>query len=489
MIWHIFRKDWKLLWWKVLIVEALLVAGVIMQTAGGHFGPAKKAPIGLLIVGFAAALVLMTELVQLDPLAGAGQDWVARPVSRMELLLAKVLFVLLTLALPMLLTEMGQDLAVGVPFGKALWGATFDTVSGVLSIGLPALAFAALFRNLTQTIAASFIAILALFTVGFAIQGNVRFPLAGTATGSGIQWMFDLTGSVFYFAGALFIFAIQYSRRRTILARWVTAGVFLLVCFTPLLPWDAAFAVEQSLSPVAGAGANAKIIFHPPSAPVHTYSPLAECVPIAVSGVASDSWLNIDGVQVSLLGEGDRVLWSDRMSEQSVTDSTPVLDQLRGDLSPASNGRCQLMGIPQGIVNKVWNQPRRVRLDYSLTLFAQDKTYAMPAWNGDQRMPGIGWCRTRVGQTLELGCVSDDKPMCLEAGVPRGPGDPDPAYSCKPDYDAMRGGPDVTPWQVTLSFAARPGDKLVLRTYKPLDHFTRQMTTREIMPDWHTTKN
>jgi hypothetical protein len=60
------------------------------------------------------------------------------------------------------------------------------------------------------------------------------------------------------------------------------------------------------------------------------------------------------------------------------------------------------------------------------------------------------------------------------------------AYYCKPDYDVLRG-VSIDPWGGPLVFNVHKGDTLTLRTYRPLDHFERQVTTSEIkLKDWLT---
>jgi hypothetical protein len=477
MIWHIFRKDWKLLWWKVLIVEALLACATIADSRQGHFHSTDAATNLLGMLTFVAGFFLVMELAQLDPLVGAGQDWVARPIRRMDLLLAKVLF-LLVAVVPLVLIETVQGLAAGVPFGRSLTGSTLDSFSVLASSGLPALAFASLFRNATETIAATFVAVLTKIAISWVVQGNGNFPLTGTATGSGLNWLIDTGETWVYFAGALVVLAIQYFRRKTIRARWVAALVLVITTLAPLLPWQYAFALERRLSPGAGAGVN--IFFDPSAVPVSD-NVNSVCIPIAISGVAGNSWLNIDSVRASLL-DGGKTVWSKRLFGATGAE-TPMRNRMRGVLWNTTNGGiCQPMDIPRDELNQYESQPVRVQFDYSLTLFMPDKSYAIPAWNGDQRMPGLGWCRTRMKDYPELGCISESGPVCLEATL-NAPGHAK-AYYCKPDYDVLRG-VSIDPWGGPLVVSAHKGDTLALRTYQPLDHFERQVTTSKIkLKDW-----
>jgi hypothetical protein len=178
MIWHIFRKDWKLLWWKVLIVEALLALATFAASLQGHFRFTQTATFVWGTLSFVAGFFLVTELAQLDLVVGAGQDWVARPIRHMDLLLAKVLF-LLVAVVPLVLIETAQNMAAGVPLGRSLAGATLDSFSELASAGLPILAFASLFRNATETIAATFIVVLAKIAIGLRSSGQRQLSVNG----------------------------------------------------------------------------------------------------------------------------------------------------------------------------------------------------------------------------------------------------------------------------------------------------------------------
>src|SRR5208282_335158 len=64
-------------------------------------------------------------------------------------------------------------------------------------------------------------------------------------------------------AGAAALLGTQYFLRKTILSRWVMAGVILLYLLTPPVPWLSAFALEQRLSPDPGAANAVTIRFEP----------------------------------------------------------------------------------------------------------------------------------------------------------------------------------------------------------------------------------
>ncbi len=154
MIWHIFKKDWKLLRWQAVAVVALATGSTLADAQRGYFGGTDptRAEAALIILSVLAGLFLITELVQQDPIPGGAQDWLVRPVKRADLLLAKLLFILLALEAPMLIIVVVKDCARGFPLGATLSAVTLEMLSMTVSLGLPALALASLFRGVTETI-------------------------------------------------------------------------------------------------------------------------------------------------------------------------------------------------------------------------------------------------------------------------------------------------------------------------------------------------
>ena len=94
MVWHIFRKDWKLQWKHFLAVAAIQFLPAIIRVKLGLFGedPTLEyllAPLGYIVL---ASSLLTVVIVQQDSIPSSREDWLTRPVRRSDLLLAKLLF-------------------------------------------------------------------------------------------------------------------------------------------------------------------------------------------------------------------------------------------------------------------------------------------------------------------------------------------------------------------------------------------------------------
>ena len=108
--------------------------------------------------------------------------------------------------------------------------------------------------------------------------------------------------------------------------------------------------------------------------------------------------------------------------------------------------------VPGAVYNRLKAELVDVHLDYAFTSFRENATYAMPARDGRQRMPGIGWCATKVndaGTQVLFRCLQPgERPSCLALvleHIPTGRRNPEVSM-CAPDYSpylAQLSGVDV----------------------------------------------
>src|SRR5262245_58211302 len=144
MIWHILKKDWKLLWRLVVAVAAghWLVAVVLFKL--GHFGDNRTLRSFLSLfefIAFSGSGFLTVAAVHLDAIHGVRQDWLVRPVKRRDLLLAKFLFVLVMVEGPILAANIVEALADGFPLNQSMGAAASQGAYLLLGYLLPLLAF------------------------------------------------------------------------------------------------------------------------------------------------------------------------------------------------------------------------------------------------------------------------------------------------------------------------------------------------------------
>ena len=163
--------------------------------------------------------------------------------------------------------------------------------------------------------------------------------------------------------------------------------------------------------------------------------------------------------------------------------------------------------VPGAIYNRVKAEPIDVHIDYTFTLFRAAASYAIPARDGDQRMPGIGWCSTMVndaGTRVLFRCLQPgERPPCLALALEHAPsGQRNPEVSmCAPDYSPYPGHvlPDaVSRFVGSLPFYDPAGSirypvggpqlaeaRVVVTDFRPAAHFAKRVVIPAVrLQDW-----
>jgi hypothetical protein len=517
MVWHIFKKDWKLLWVFVIAVASLHWISAFILYKQGLFGEdpmlemlAETVP----TLAFFGSMFLIAAIVHLETLPGVRQDWLARPIRRGSLLLEKFVFVVLAVEGPIVVANVFEGLANGFSLSSSLQAAASYAVCLLFFIILPIFALASVTRNMTE---AFIFGCGCTFIIGayLMVAGYMNRSAHGTlisVTHSGIGWI----GEIFRFAlvavAAGMILGLQYFRRKTITARFLVVGFGLLLLTSIFLPWKPAFALQERLSPKAAAEALTTMTFDPARGQFKSPSGLASgngqrgsgqdnaevFLPLRIDGVGNDAILLTDHVEVRLIGQDGRATY------HGVGDG---LEVAREGPNPAEAPIYQQIEMPMSIYANAKDQPAQVQVDYSLTLFSLVRSYAMPALNGDERMPGWGWCRTKMNQAgtvVELRCMEPgDGPTCGTAVLETtSTGARNPARSfCRSDYGPFRNDPvpdNFARFGTNLPFRdpsglakfpvdgpQLPNSRVVIRMYEPEDHFTRSLVIPQVkLKDW-----
>ena len=168
------------------------------------------------------------------------------------------------------------------------------------------------------------------------------------------------------------------------------------------------------------------------------------------------------------------------------------------------------ISVPREIYQRIADQPIRVEIDYSLTLWRQKETQTLPAAGGDQRTTQLGWCGTKVaddGLEILYGCVrAGNEPSCISVTLEHPPTGARNRRGggCRPDFSLYRSGfyrddvlghlmvalpftdPSVPdPLAVRVSMLAEA--TVTARAYQAQDHFVRHMVIPEIrLREWAT---
>jgi hypothetical protein len=518
MIWHIFKKDWKLLWPLVVGVALLHFASATVLFKLGRFGE-DRTLIPLLNMLYIIAILgsgfLIAALVHQDAIPGVRQDWLVRPVKRLDLLMAKLLFLLTAVTTPILMADLMEALADGFPLRQSLTAAISRSVCLLFFLGLPMLAFTSLTKNFMETI----VAVVAVFFIGAAFMGSVRSPNYFLVLNSGIGWVAQSAWLAILCVGVAAMLGLQYFRRKTMSAIWVAATVELLFLFAGFMPWQAAFAVQQRRAPSPGAGGPVSIAFDPKADKLRRTEKISSNdmyrthrliggslfvqLPLRVEGVPDDSILKADLSEALIIGPDGKA------QRLGVGNDLEIRNEGHG------NGEKRVhhgIHIREDLYHRYKDQPIRLEIDYSMTLFQLTASHALPALGGDERMPNIGWCATKVndaGTSVNVRCLEPGwAPTCASAFLEHVPsGRRNSARSaCRPNYapfapwdeaDAMMRFGVGLPFHDASGLAQYPVDgsqladsRVVLRIYQPVDHFTRRLVIPEIrLTDWESAWN
>jgi len=529
MIRHILWKDWILLWPMAALLTGIQVGLEWVVFSANRFGEsavAEELERPLTMAWFLGIAALTIAVVQQDPVPGADQDWMIRPLKRSDLLMAKVLFIVITVCMPMFLLNLAHASAMGFPliaslqalFVKELWFFAFFM--------LPVLALAATTRNMTELalLGAALIVANALGTgVSALVLNDSRCPTCDT----GLSWLEHQLQHAGVLGGALIILGLQYFRRRTGLSRALAVcGAAALVFLQ--LPWNVAFAIQQWVS--SAPGTNSAILLEsarddikgndrgvdaskaPPAERQATRALLRGDVdravefmrrrvqrsaatvlevPVRVTGVSGNDVLLVDRAEVELLGSDGRAIYHGVNVDESPNALRPAPELPGGDPELVH----QIVQIPQPILASSTQQPLQLRLEYSLTLMSVVSEHKMAAMDGELRSSEIGLCESKLDRDgVTVGCKQIGRaPFCYSATLYRLDGSHNPEISkCTPNYR-----PFGSTLSDTLSFfgvnlpvrdrsglARYPIDAslaadayVLLRIYKERDHFKRDLTT------------
>jgi hypothetical protein len=340
MVWHIFKKDWKLLWKLFLALAVIQFLPAIIRVKLGLFGedPTLEYLVTPLTeIAMAASALLTVAIVQQDSIPSAHEDWLTRPVRRRDLLLAKLLFAVVLVQSAVLSADTFLGLATGFSLGPAMSAALAHNIYWIAILTLPAFMLASITQNMTEAVIAGVLA----FCGGSAVLiltiivrgGQAAFLRANHEVGE--SWVAQYASQLLIVLGACAVLGIQYSRRNTRAARWLAGTVFLLfVVVQQFLPWKAVFAIERQMSHDPAADRSLALAFDPafgrfqdPSEVKSADDVKAEAyLPLRVGGLPKDIILHVDKSQVRIVDSHNHVVyrgegedWEFRQTEEAKT--------------------------------------------------------------------------------------------------------------------------------------------------------------------------
>jgi hypothetical protein len=510
MIRQIVKKDWQLLW--PYVVGLTLLNAVVEWMRYGWF--VRGAESGLPALGPPATIgwvILVAVLVHLDVIPGTRQDWLTRPIKRLDLLAAKLSFVVVLLHVPQFVMNVVDVLAAGYSLPEALGTAAARGVSLLVIVTLMTFAFAAITRNITEMVVAGIV-------VACTSQAAVFVLLAftdqqcGATCDSSIGWMANGLRVGFIATTAIAAIALQYFRRgATWWARSVVIAGSIAVVAVGHVPWSTAFAIQQAVTGSAPASAAIAIGLDP--TPRAAASDLSEAALASIGaarnflgGRPSDAelrgWASRDDkgttISLPLRIDGQRagtVLWADRVELRLLDDAGRVVFQGRGDTLEVRAGVpvTQSVFVPAWILESHAETELRAELDFWLTSLEPGESIALPTSGSAVRVPSGERCSARPqrpGDGVHVHCLTIRRPpACYTVALESSSYTGEELLVCGPNYapDMLWGnlyerfeiGVPVTRGVNAAELTAR------FKTYRPREHFTAQLVVPELrLADW-----
>lgn len=407
LLWHIFKKDTRRIWWQVAVTLGLLAWVAHLDRWRADSTPSSGEGWLNILLPFAWGFLISLLILQ-DPLVGDREFWPTLPCRWPAMLGAKALFILAFIHLPYLLAQAAVLGARGFqPFaylpellGKQL------LLLAVLT--LPAVAVAALVRNVVQFM---LIAVLTCAAVVF------MSPYAGDAyltTGAPVGATGSMIALLLASVGAFAITLLQYGWRRTAVSRWL--AVAAAVGAAALYMWLPRASVAAAFSP-APAGGTLSVRLSPRQEPpiepaqrnlVASGRAVPVGVPIEVLGAPDGAMVRYTQLALEIRAPG-----GERFRAAFPSRSEPYRrTSLQASLWPWNSvPTVQVLALDRSLYGQVGNQTVTLRGKLIAEFHRRGGPTRM-AVGARAAVPGVGTCSTtqaeiRFGQdAMKVNCES-----------------------------------------------------------------------------------
>lgn len=525
--WWIFRKDAALLWPLAVVFIGLGILLNVLVYRTLPFGASGGGGVDIALAKFAVMLtwvLLVTLLVQQDPLPGSSQDWVVRPVRRADLLFGKLLGLLILIHIPIFLTIATACVTAGFRFARILPPALLGNLYGACLITLPVMAIAALTRTVLEAVltalAVAVSVAVAFFLYAFILHAFILHgpPETSFAVWHEVIWVWGVVSLFLIVSIGIATLVLSYVWRRVRAAKVLfSCGIFVAIAVL-LSPWRLAYAVQQWLSPAAPARA-VSLAFAPGAAaaldgrnPEWTelmlrYTPkqslflpsseMMESIilprtvrivlPFKVNGVPAGTILHADHVALRITGP-----------EGGVYRGPGWNFDLRVH-APGSSLLGVAINVPKALYDRLAHRPASLRLEFALTLI-RPRAFELGI-PSEGRLAGLGRCTVReqagnMGPVPDVACMRVGLEPCVTAQFDPLPGGliGDEMLHCPLDYEpaSLQGTLTlvnhfeikVTPLVYNAvagrAYFAVSKAHITLSEYVPVAHFMRTVALQDV---------
>lgn len=292
---HVFKKDVRYLRYEVALILMIALTFAAMH-ATHERNNSSWSELALVMI----AAFLIGRLILAEAIPGDRQFWITRPYRWQSLLVAKLLFIVTFVNLPILLAQLFIVTIDGFPIGSSLPGLVWSQVLLLTFAFLPFAALATLNSGMTPFIFGQ-IVILALVFGPWEMRRQLYVAQLG-----GVEWVRDSIAGLALAAVVIPVIFVQYKSRRTVLSRWLgLGGIAITALIYAALPWPLALAVQSHLSREPALASSIQVALdHHSEQPIWVprTSKIALRIPMVVQGIAEETEVEPDALTLSLRG-------------------------------------------------------------------------------------------------------------------------------------------------------------------------------------------
>ena len=391
--WTIFRKDCRHHWPEIVTSLAVLALFCYLEVRDWHrqsFAFDGGIFSWRFLYGMSVALVLISwmflivRIVQSESLVGDRQFWITRPYDWKQLLLAKVLFVLVFINVPLLVADIFLLVRAGFHPFAYIPGLLWMQVMWWFLLLLSTMALA----SVTATLAHMLLALLlvVLYMIGM-IALSQAIPNADAPASD--DWQ-----GLLFIATAIAVVFLQYSYRKTILSRWLIVALCAVLTFGLVItPYVSLIAADY---PLAKADSFLQLSLSDSSTADSSYVPFDDGLisirmPLVLSAIPAGTFVKLNGMVVTLTNASG-FHWDSGWKVQS--DS----------LFPERKNVSLSFQVKSAILEKLKSTPFHAQVMLAFTVYRDMNLRQFVVPNGEFYLPGLGLCRTEARGLHELSC-------------------------------------------------------------------------------------
>ncbi len=381
---HIFAKDARHFWPEITGVLAVTALFAWLYphtwTPEVHTGPGMNlAQMAALVAALMPVSwwILITRVMQGENLVGDQQWWITKPYEWPQLLAAKVLFLAVFTALPLLIAQWVLLARAGFGVFGHLPGQGYDLLLLGMLLVLPVVALAAAtssFGKLTLTAFGVVVLLIGVFML-FAWMKTDSFSVGAP------DYVMDL---LFLAVAGAVVFA--YARRRVVLMRCLLAAIFVAGIGASYLGYSATRIGEKY--PAEGwAGLPLQLTLDSGRTATASVAPkwggerrIGVSVPVTVTGLSPHDVVNLDAVRVTAQALGGKE-WTSRWE-----------GDFQGHLQGGLSQETIHLFLDQKFLEQVQGEPLELHLRFALTQLRAAGTTEVAMAGHDFAVPGLGMC-------------------------------------------------------------------------------------------------